>query len=117
MSSNEVKVGALTLGGIGLLAGIITFLGAFSFSGSGYKLQISYPQVGGLMPGHVVRYAGVQVGTVKEVNVNGDSVDVVADINKDTVEFFLVGFQLVEAVITFSLPLVKGFSNGRNFAK
>ena len=46
MSSNEVKVGALTLGGIGLLAGIITFLGAFSFSGSGYKLQISYPQVG-----------------------------------------------------------------------
>ena len=83
MSSNEVKVGALTLGGIGLLAGIITFLGAFSFSGSGYKLQISYPQVGGLMPGHVVRYAGVQVGTVKEVNVNGDSVDVVADINKD----------------------------------
>lgn len=35
------------------------------------------------MPGHVVRYAGVQVGTVKEVNVNGDSVDVVADINKD----------------------------------
>ena len=30
MSSNEVKVGALTLGGIGLLAGIITFLGAFS---------------------------------------------------------------------------------------
>ena len=82
MSSNEVKVGALTLGGIGLLAGIITFLGAFSFSGSGYKLQISYPQVGGLMPGHVVRYAGVQVGTVKEVNVNGDSVDVVADINK-----------------------------------
>ena len=83
MSSNEVKVGALTLGGIGLLAGIITFLGAFSFSGSGYKLQISYPQVGGLMPRHVVRYAGVQVGTVKEVNVNGDSVDVVADINKD----------------------------------
>jgi len=83
MSSNEVKVGALTLGGIGLLAGIITFLGAFSFSGSGYKLQISYPQVGGLMPGHVVRYAGVQVGTVKEVNVNGDSVAVVADINKD----------------------------------
>lgn len=83
MSSNEVKVGALTLGGAGLLAGIITFLGAFSFSGGGYELQISYPQVGGLMPGHVVRYAGVQVGTVKTVNVHGDSVDVVADINKD----------------------------------
>ena len=53
MSSNEVKVGALTLGGIGLLAGIITFLGAFSFSGSGYKLQISYPQVGEIGRAHV----------------------------------------------------------------
>lgn len=96
MSSNEVKVGALTLGGVGLLAGIITFLGAFSFSGGGYELQISYPQVGGLMPGHVVRYAGVQVGTVKEVNVQGDSVDVVADTIKiqDTERrdfFFRVG--------------------------
>ena len=36
MSSNEVKVGALTLGGIGLLAGLITILGDFCFSGSGY---------------------------------------------------------------------------------
>lgn len=31
MSSNEVKVGALTLGGIGLLAGIITFFRRFQF--------------------------------------------------------------------------------------
>ena len=36
MSSNEVKVGALTLGGIGLLAGIITFLGAFNFLSAGW---------------------------------------------------------------------------------
>lgn len=83
MSSNEVKVGALTLGGAGLLAGIITFLGAFNLSSGGYELKISYPQVGGLMPGHVVRYAGVQVGTVKKVNVHGENVDVVADINEE----------------------------------
>lgn len=35
------------------------------------------------MAGTCSKVAGVQVGTVKEVNVNGDSVDVVADINKD----------------------------------
>ena len=37
--------------------------------------------------------------------------------DEDTVQFFLIGFQLVEAVITFRLPLGKSFSNGRNFAK
>ena len=40
MSSNEVKVGALTLGGAALMAGMISFMGAFSLGGSGYKLHI-----------------------------------------------------------------------------
>lgn len=31
MSSSEVKVGAFALGGAVVLAGIITFMGAFSF--------------------------------------------------------------------------------------
>ena len=83
MGSNEVKVGAVTLIGIGLLAGVITFFGAFSFSDDGYKLEIAYPQVGGLMTGNVVRYAGVQVGTVKEIEVNAGNVDVIADIKRD----------------------------------
>ena len=39
------------------------------------------------------------------------------NVNENTVQFFLIGFQLVEAVITFRLPLGKSFSNGRNFAK
>ena len=33
------------------------------------------------MPGHVVRYAGVQVGTVKKLNVAPDKVEVVAEID------------------------------------
>ncbi len=83
MSSNEVKVGALTLGGAALMAGMISFMGAFSLGGGGYKLHIDYPQVSGLIPGNVVRYAGVQVGTVKKINVEPDKVQVVAEINKD----------------------------------
>ena len=39
------------------------------------------------------------------------------NINENTVQFFLVVFQLIETLITFTLPLVKGFRNGRNFAK
>ncbi len=83
MSSSEVKVGAFALGGAVVLAGIITFMGAFSFGKKGYELHIDYPQVSGLMPGHVVRYAGVQVGTVKKINVVPDKVEVIAEINDD----------------------------------
>ncbi len=79
--SSEVKVGAFTLGGAAVLAGIITFMGAFTFGKEGYELQIAYPQVSGLMPGHVVRYAGVQVGTVKQINVAPDKVAVIAEID------------------------------------
>lgn len=83
MSSSEVKVGAFALGGAVVLAGIVTFMGAFSFGKKGYELHIDYPQVSGLMPGHVVRYAGVQVGTVKKINVAPDKVEVIAEINDD----------------------------------
>lgn len=83
MGSSEVKVGAFALGGAVVLAGIITFMGAFSFGKKGYELRIDYPQVSGLMPGHVVRYAGVQVGTVKDIKVAPDKVEVIAEINDD----------------------------------
>lgn len=83
MSSSEVKVGAFALGGALVLAGIITFMGAFSFGKKGYELRIDYPQVSGLMPGHIVRYAGVQVGTVKKINVTPDKVEVITEINDD----------------------------------
>ena len=39
------------------------------------------------------------------------------NIDEDTVEFFLVGFQLIKAFFTFILPLVKGFRNGRNLTE
>ena len=81
MGSSEVKVGAFALGGAVVLAGIITFMGAFSFGKKGYELRVNYPQVSGLMPGHVVRYAGVQVGTVKKLNVSPDKVEVITEID------------------------------------
>lgn len=83
MGSSEVKVGAFAIGGAVVLAGIITFMGAFSFGKNGYKLYIDYPRVSGLMPGHVVRYAGVNVGTVKDIQVKPGKVAVVVEINDD----------------------------------
>ena len=81
MSSSEVKVGAVTLGGAAILAAMITFLGTFSFGSDKYNITIDYPQVGGLMAGNMVRYAGVQVGTVKGLTVSDSGIEVVAEIN------------------------------------
>ena len=61
MSSSEVKVGAVTLGGAAILAAMITFLGTFSFGSDKYNITIDYPQVGGLMAGNMVRYASARL--------------------------------------------------------
>ena len=74
MSTSEAKVGAFTIGGAAVLAGIISFMGAFSLGRRGYELNIDYPQVNGLMQGQMVRYAGVQVCTVKKITVTPDNV-------------------------------------------
>ena len=39
------------------------------------------------------------------------------NVNKNAVQLFLIGFQLVKTVITFRLPLVKGFGNCGNIAE
>ncbi|XOQ52092.1 MAG: MCE family protein [Succiniclasticum sp.] len=82
-SVSEVKVGALTLGGAVLLAGMISFLGAFNLFDRGYDLRVTYPSVNGLLTGGQVRYAGVPVGTVKEMQVDGSHVIVTVHVKKD----------------------------------
>ena len=83
MGSSEVKVGAFTLCGAAILAGMITFMGAYSLGRDGYELSINYPQVSGLMPGNMVRYAGVQVGSVRDIKVSPQGVEVLTDIDKN----------------------------------
>jgi len=80
--NSEIKVGALTLGGGVLLAGMITFLGAFNLFDSGYTLDVSYPGVAGLKQGGEVRYAGVPIGTVKSMEIVPGKVNVKTHINK-----------------------------------
>lgn len=72
--TNEVKVGAVALGGLAIFLAIISFLGTFSFAGGGYNMAVLYDQVAGLKSGHAVRFAGVDVGTVRDVEVEGNKV-------------------------------------------
>lgn len=82
MNPVEVKVGAMTLGGALVLALIVSFLGAFSIFDRGYNLEISYPSVSGLKVGNEVRYAGVPVGSVKDIKVLPNRILVTAVMNK-----------------------------------
>ena len=77
MKADEVKVGAVTLGGIVILALMLTFLGVFSFAGRTYKLNVMFDDVNGLKVGNEVRFAGVPVGKVDDIVVDGSKVKVV----------------------------------------
>ncbi|MGL5206374.1 MAG: MlaD family protein [Acidaminococcaceae bacterium] len=80
--TSEVKVGAVALGALAIFMAIISFLGTFSFAGGGYRMSVIYDQVGGLKEGHVVRYAGVDIGTVRAVKVEGNKVQAVLKIKE-----------------------------------
>lgn len=77
MKTDEVKVGAVTLGGFVILALMLTFLGVFSFAGRTYKLNVMFNDVDGLKTGNEVRFAGVPVGKVDDILVDGSKVKVV----------------------------------------
>ena len=82
MKTSETKVGALTLGGAVILAGMISFLGAFKLFDGGYDLNVAYPSVNGLQVGSAVRYAGVPIGSVKAARVEPDQVVLTVHVNK-----------------------------------
>ena len=66
--TNEAKVGAFTLLGIVVMAFIVVHLSGFSFGGDrDYKIQVRFSQVNGLKQGAAVRYAGVDIGKVTEI--------------------------------------------------
>lgn len=67
--NTEAKVGAITLAGLVLLAGMIMYLTGVSFGEKGYPVHAVFSQVNGLKPGNLVRYAGVEIGRVADVRV------------------------------------------------
>lgn len=79
--STEAKVGGVTLLGLILLAYMIIHLGGFSFGEKGYPVTATFNQVSGLKEGNLVRYAGVEVGRVKQVKVTPEGVAVTLIIN------------------------------------
>src|SRR4029077_10602582 len=80
---SELKIGLLTITAL-VIAGVlvISLTGAKGWFWQRYTLKTRFPNVAVLAPGSPVRVAGVQVGSVKEIEFAGEQVDVIFEVNK-----------------------------------
>src|SRR5918911_146063 len=80
---SELRIGVLTIVAIVIAAVLIFSLtGARGFFWQRYTLKTRFPNAAGLAAGSPVRVAGVEVGSVKLVELAGDQVDVAFEVNK-----------------------------------
>lgn len=79
----ELKIGLLTITAI-VIASVLVFslTGSKGFFWQRYTLKTRFPNVAGLAAGSPVRVAGVQVGSVKDIQFSGEQVDVIFEVNK-----------------------------------
>ncbi|MDE3157023.1 MAG: MCE family protein [Acidobacteriota bacterium] len=79
---SELKIGALTIVAL-FIAAMAIFLvtGGRGFFWQQYHLKTRFGNVAGLKPGSPVRLAGVEVGSVDSVQLNGPQVDVWMSVN------------------------------------
>jgi phospholipid/cholesterol/gamma-HCH transport system substrate-binding protein len=81
---SELKIGVLTIVAVAIAAVTVFLLtGGRGFFWQRYNLKTQFANFAGLKPGSPVRLAGVDVGEVDEVQLIGDQVDVVFQVNKE----------------------------------
>lgn len=83
-TSNNLKLGAFVLAGFAFLVLLLFMLGKNqNLFGNTYVLKASFYDVQGLLTGHNVRYSGIQVGTVKKIEIENDTlINVTMNIEK-----------------------------------
>ena len=73
-SLNYVKLGVFVLAGLLFLVALLYLIGRNkNMFGSTYLLKSRFNNVQGLSEGSNVRYAGIQVGTVKSITILSDT--------------------------------------------
>ena len=81
---SELKIGVLTIIAVAIAVLTIFLLtGSRGFFWQRYALKTQFGSVAGLKAGSPVRVAGVEVGSVRSVDLVGDRVDVTIEVNKD----------------------------------
>ena len=81
---SELKIGIIAVAAIGLAVLLIVSVGGQGglFSWDRYELRTKFNNVMGLKSGAVVRVAGVEVGKVTDVSLDGAEVAVTVEVNK-----------------------------------
>jgi phospholipid/cholesterol/gamma-HCH transport system substrate-binding protein len=88
--SKNIKVGVFVLAGTGLLIIALYLIGdRQNFFGATFELQAKFKNINGLMPGNNVRYTGIDVGTVKKVEIIDDSTVQVIMVIEEKVQVFI----------------------------
>ncbi len=89
---NNIKLGLFILAGLLLLIIGLYLIGRDSnLFGRNYNLHVQFAHVQGLTPGNNVRYAGIQVGTVKRIKILNDTlIDVTMVIENRMQQFIRV---------------------------
>ena len=81
---SELKIGVVTIVAVVLAATLIFLLsGEGGFFWQQYSVKAIFSNIAGLKPGAPVRVAGMEVGSVSEVDFIGDKVEVTMEIAKD----------------------------------
>ncbi|MBI1344259.1 MAG: MCE family protein [Terrimonas sp.] len=81
---NNIRLGIFVLAGLCFLILGLYFIGKDeNIFGASFRLKANFENASGLVPGNNVLYAGIQVGTVKKVNLINDTlIEVVMSINE-----------------------------------
>jgi phospholipid/cholesterol/gamma-HCH transport system substrate-binding protein len=91
MSENHrnIRLGIFVIAGLTLLITALYLIGSKqNLFGNSFRLQARFYNVGGLMQGNNVRFAGIDVGTVESVRIENDTVVIVSLLlDKDVQKF------------------------------
>ena len=83
----EGSVGLLVIFGLLLFGGLTLWIRGFTVGNESYKLVVDFPDVNGIQVGDGVRYRGLQVGRVEDIQPGTNGVDVVLEI--DSTDFLI----------------------------
>src|SRR6478752_6018204 len=88
-SISNVKLGIFVLSGLFILVFTLYMIGKNqNLFGNTFQLKARFDNVYGLMSGNNVRFSGIQIGTVRNVNIVNDTlIEVEMDVDEEVKKF------------------------------
>lgn len=77
----EGSVGLLIIVGVALVAGIAFWLRGIRFGSESYQIVVEFPDVNGIQVGDAVRYRGLKVGKIENIQPSSNGVNVTLEIS------------------------------------